>query len=98
MEAKRLNKDTERGINLHMHSAAKFRDGALNLTKQGIRTIEGRDDSKGGQFKHPKKRSYEEIAKTRDINPEYMTGKRFGKKRGGVGKKFRSKGGKRHKK
>ena len=43
IEAKRLNKDTERGINLHQHSAAKFRDGALNITKQGIRMIEGKE-------------------------------------------------------
>jgi len=35
----------------------------------------------------------------RDSNPEFMTGKRFRKKKGGVGKKFSgNKGGKRHKK
>lgn len=43
LEAKRLNKDTERGINLHLNSAAKYRDGALNLTKAGISMIEGRE-------------------------------------------------------
>lgn len=35
-EEKRLNKGTERGLNLHLFSGAKFRDGALNLTKSGI--------------------------------------------------------------
>ena len=95
LEAKRLNKDTDRGINLHMHSAAKFRDGALNLTKEGIRKIEGRDGNNNHHKKQHKK-SYEEIKQVRDSNPEYMTGKRFRKKKGGVGKKFS--GGKRHKK
>jgi len=60
LEAKRLNKDTERGINLHAHSAAKYRDGALNLTKDGIRMIEGRR-KEGGHKKNYGKKSYEEI-------------------------------------
>ena len=59
IEARRLNKDTERGINLHAHSAAKYRDGALNLTKEGIRNIEGRRE--GGEKKKQGKKSYEEI-------------------------------------
>jgi hypothetical protein len=32
-EAKRLNKDTERGMNLYVNSAAKYRDGALTISK-----------------------------------------------------------------
>ncbi len=37
---------------------------------------------------------------SREENPEYMTGKKFRKKRGNVGKKFKKgkKGGKKHKK
>ena len=34
----------------------------------------------------------------RESNEEYMTGKRFRKKKGGVGKKFRGSKGKRQKK
>jgi hypothetical protein len=56
LEEKRLNKNTERGLNLHVNSAAKFRDGALNLTKHGINMIEGREqDRKGGIHKKAKK-------------------------------------------
>jgi hypothetical protein len=93
-----LNKDTDRGINLHLFSAAKYRDGALNLTREGINKIEGREPFKK---KKPfeKKKSFEDIIKVRENNPEFMTGKRFHKKRGNVGKKFKkSGGGKRHKK
>jgi len=43
IEEIRQNKHTERGLNLHLHSAAKYRDGALTLTKQGINKIEGRE-------------------------------------------------------
>lgn len=39
-EAKRLNIGTERGINMHLHTGAKFKDGMLNITKQGIKAIE----------------------------------------------------------
>jgi len=105
-EAKRLNKDTERGMNMHLFSGAKFRDGALNLTKSGINTIEGRTFVKKGHASSEKlnkylkpgekpKRSYDEIVETRENNPEFMTGKRFRKKKGGVGKKFKGKKGKR---
>ena len=91
LEEKRLNKNTERGLNLHVNSAAKFRDGALNLTKHGINMIEGREqDRKGGIHKKAKK-TYEEIVAQRDSNPEFMMGKRFRKKKGGVGKKFKGK-------
>ncbi len=36
LEDKRLKKDTERGMNLYVNSAAKYRDGALTLSKRGI--------------------------------------------------------------
>ena len=90
-----MNKGTERGLNLHLHSAAKFRDGALNLTRKGIADIEGKSGTSGVHKKH--KKTYEEIMQSRDSNPEYMMGKRFKKKKGGMGKKFRG-GGKKGKK
>lgn len=88
---------------MHMTGAAKYKDGVLNLTKAGIRSIEGTGEMRPNKFqrssaggndgpsfnKHPKKRSYEEISKVREDNPEYMTGKRFRKKKGNVGKKFK---------
>lgn len=87
-------------MNLHLFSGAKYRDGALNLTKTGINQIEGRANQPFGKGKgvHQKnKKTYEDIVKERDSNPEYMTGKKFKKKKGNVAKKF--KGGKRkHKK
>ena len=51
----------------------------------------------GKQSGKPKefKKSFEQIEKEREANPEFMTGKRFRKKRGNVGKKF--KGGKKKK-
>ena len=82
-------------MNLYVNSAAKYRDGALNLSKQGIKQIEGKSFNKERKGPHPSKRTYEVIAQNRETNPEFMTGKRFRKKRGGVGKKF--KGGKRKK-
>ena len=36
LEAKRLNKDTERGMNLYVNSVAKYRDGALKISKKGL--------------------------------------------------------------
>ena len=96
VEAIRLNKDTERGMNLHQFTGAVYRDGALNITKKGISQIEGRyTDPKKKQHKNQKK-SYEDIMAGREVNPEFMTGKRFRKKRGNVGKKFKKgkKGGK----
>ena len=59
MEEKRLKKDTERGMNLYVNSAAKYRDGALTLSKKGIQEIEGKFDPS----KKPKvhKKTYDEI-------------------------------------
>lgn len=92
-ELSKSNMDKDRGINLHLHSAAKYRDGALNLTKEGIRKIEG-DESTDKRRTGPKKRkTYDDIQKVREDNPEYMTGKKFKKKRGNVGKKFKTKKG-----
>eukprot|EP00347_Sterkiella_histriomuscorum_P009773 403339948 len=88
----RQNLDKDRGINFHLYSAAKFRDGALNLTKEGIRQIES-DEPITRITKHgnQSRKSYDEITKQRESNPEFMTGKRFRKKKGNVGKKFKSK-------
>lgn len=55
----------------------------------------GDDNYQDKSHSKKKKKSYEDIIKIRDSNPEYMTGKRF-RKKGGAGKKF--KGGKRNKK
>ncbi|CDW75387.1 UNKNOWN [Stylonychia lemnae] len=93
-EISRQNLDKDRGINLHLYSAAKFRDGALNLTKEGIRKIEEDDDGSGKQHRlGPKKnkKTFDEIQNKRQSNPEYMTGKRFRKKKGNVAKKFKGK-------
>ncbi len=100
LEAKRLNKDTERGMNMYVNSIAKFRDGALTLSKKGLSDMEGKSggfNKESGKSKQNKefKKSFEQIEKERVSNPEFMTGKRFRKKKGNVGKKF--KGGKRRK-
>lgn len=100
LEAKRLNPSgTERGMNLHLYSAAKFRDGALNLTSEGINKIEGKEKMRKKNHlgaSRKQKRKFEDIVKVREDNPEYMTGKKFQKKRGNVGKKFKT--GKKNKK
>ena len=54
--------------------------------------VQGNDP--GYKPKQSKKRTYEEISKTRESNPEFMTGKRFQKKKGNVGKKFKKGKGK----
>lgn len=57
-EIKRQNLDKDRGINYHLYSAAKYKDGALNLTKEGIRKIEG-DDSNPFSNHQKQKKSFE---------------------------------------
>lgn len=64
IEEKRLNKTTERGLNLHLHSIAKFRDGALNLTRSGIKSIDGKNgsqfnDSRRSGIHNKDRKSYE---------------------------------------
>lgn len=39
VEEKRLNLGTERGINYHQFSGAKYKGGALKLTNEGLRSI-----------------------------------------------------------
>lgn len=77
---------------MHLHSVARFRDGALVLSKQAIKDIESDapiSSRPANAHKHGQKRSYEQIKETRETNPEFMTGKRFRKKKGNVAKKFR---------
>ena len=62
IEAKKQNRDSDRGMNLYVNSAAKYRDGALNLSKQGIKQIEGKAFNKEKKGPHPSKRTYEVIA------------------------------------
>ena len=88
LEEIRLNKNTERGMNLHQNTGAIYKDGALNLTKSAINKIEGREPEHKKHL-HGQKKSYEDISKYRESNPEFMTGKRFRKKKGNVGKKFK---------
>ena len=103
-EDKRLNLGTERGINWHAHSAFKFKDGALQLTKDGLKSsgLTESEISKSSLGKRKegerKKWTYEEIQKERESNPEFRSGKKFKKLKGSMGKKFRRAGNKRHKK
>jgi len=47
---------------LHLYSAAKYRDGALNLTKEGIKKIEGdEEDNKNNRLGPKKHKSFDEI-------------------------------------
>ena len=66
LEAKRLNKDTERGMNLYVNSIAKYRDGALTLSKKSISQFEGKGPM-GKESGKPKefKKSFEQIDKER---------------------------------
>ena len=85
---------------MHQFSAAKYRDGALNLTRHGINMIEGkyqggkksfhRKDDHVAKGPNLHKKSYEQIQSERTHNPEFMTGKKFQKKKGNVGKKFKT--------
>ncbi len=36
-EDKRLNLNTDRGINFHRYTDLKYKNGALNVTKEGLR-------------------------------------------------------------
>ncbi len=60
-EMKKWNLDKERGLNLHLHSGAKFKDGALNLTKQGINEIEGRTEHNHKKRSHNRPQTFDEI-------------------------------------
>ena len=103
-EEKRLRLDTsERGINWHQMSLAKYKNGALHFSKAALERFE-KGDFLGGAYKsagvsasvddikigrekkEKKKHTYEEIMKKREVNPEYMTGKRYKKSRGAMGK------------
>ena len=39
---KKWNLDKERGLNMHLHSGAKYKDGVLKLTRDGINDLEGK--------------------------------------------------------
>ena len=46
--------------------------------------------------KHKKKLTYDEIMKEREKNEDFMTGKKYKKNRGAMGKLHRKKKGKKH--
>ena len=93
---------SDRGMNWHLQSIAKFRDGALHVSKDAIRKIDtadltgstfakvhtGREEQfkMRGEKKQKKKLTFEQIQKERETNEDFMRGKKFKKHRGAMGK------------
>ena len=85
---------------MHATGMARYKNGALNISKDSRHKLERGDYSKNRETEkkgpilesmRPKKKEkrvfkYDEIKKTRDENPEFMMGKRYMKKKGSMAK------------
>ena len=87
-EDKRLRLDTSnRGLNLHKFTDLKYKNGALNVTKEGLKKYMD-DGPERKQLSHHSKPiqknrlSYLEIKAKQDVNSEFGTGKKYKKSRG----------------
>ena len=82
-------------MNLHRFTDMRYKDGALNISREGMKKF---TDELGStvQLSHHqkpqerKKLSFEEIKKRRETNPDFATGKKF-KRTKGFGKKLNKK-------
>ena len=86
-EDKRLRLDTtNRALNFHKFTDLKYSNGALNVSKEGVKNFTS--DSKGPQMSHhskpiqKKKLTFEQIKKHRETVPEFATGKKFKRAKG----------------
>ena len=86
---------TNRGLNLHRFTDFKYANGALNLSKDGVKQYTNdRTTSRKSATDHlhktknikKEKMSYEFIKKQRIENPEFATGKQFRRSKGSAGK------------
>ena len=91
-EDKLARKDTSnRGLNLHRHTEMKYHNGALKVSKEGMRQFTSEREEKFHLNLNSKKirkerKSYDEIKKIRESNPEFATGKKYKKSKGSFGK------------
>ena len=60
-EMKKWNLDKERGLNMHLHSGAKYKDGVLKLTRDGINNLEGKGEGNHKKHNVERPRTFEDI-------------------------------------
>ena len=91
-EDKRLRLDTSnRGLNFHKFTDLRYKDGALNVSREGLKKFTDDNYSAPKLSHHSKpiaknKLSYDQIKAKQALNPEFATGKKFKKNRGSSSK------------
>ena len=86
-EEKRLRLNTDRGMNFHRFTDMRYKDGALNVSKEGVKKYTSEESVRPQLSHHSKeikkqKLSYDEIMKARAHNPEFGTGKKYKRSKG----------------